>query len=66
MNQCERHAAQEAGYLQWHVIAARLHRRGIRQRRCPECGLWLWPQAEFDKDRVHEPSCSCLTCRVVR
>ncbi len=32
------------GYMQWHYWAERQHRAGLRQRRCPICKLWRFPQ----------------------
>jgi hypothetical protein len=32
------------GYLQWHEWARVQLRAGLRQRRCPRCGLWNFPQ----------------------
>jgi len=34
------------GYLQWHYQAERWHKAGIRQKRCPICGLWRFPAEE--------------------
>ena len=31
------------GYREWHEDAAQRAKRGERQRRCPECGLYCWP-----------------------
>ena len=35
-----------SGYLEWHEWARVQHRAGLRQRRCPKCLLWHWPQEE--------------------
>lgn len=32
------------GYLAWHAWAAVQHRAGLRQRQCPGCGKWRFPQ----------------------
>jgi uncharacterized OB-fold protein len=32
------------GYIQWHEWAKVQHRGGLRQAKCPKCGLWLFPQ----------------------
>jgi chemotaxis protein histidine kinase CheA len=32
------------GYLAWHEWARYQHRAGLRQRRCPVCCLWKFPQ----------------------
>lgn len=31
-------------YIAWHAWAGVQYRGGLRQRRCPECGLWKFPQ----------------------
>jgi hypothetical protein len=31
------------GYLQWHERAEKYHKAGIRQRQCPDCSKWRWP-----------------------
>ena len=35
--------ANRIGYVQWHADAARRHRAGERQRRCPSCSRYYWP-----------------------
>ena len=32
------------GYMQWHEWARIQHRAGLRQRRCPVCLRWRFPQ----------------------
>lgn len=39
------------GYLEWHEWAEVQHRAGLRQRSCPDCGLWRYPQ-EFSTQEV--------------
>lgn len=34
------------GYLQWHAKARRLHRKGVRQERCPICDRLKFPDEE--------------------
>jgi hypothetical protein len=34
------------GYIAWHEWAAAQHEGGLRQRRCPGCGRWRFPQEE--------------------
>ncbi|MBP7339433.1 hypothetical protein [Niveispirillum sp.] len=31
-------------YLQWHAMAERLNRKGVRQKLCETCGRWKFPQ----------------------
>jgi hypothetical protein len=31
-------------YLAWHAWAEKQYRAGRRQKKCPGCGLWLFPQ----------------------
>lgn len=33
-------------YLEWHEWARVQHRAGLRQRRCPQCRKWRFPQEE--------------------
>ena len=46
--------APPSGYLDWHAWAAVQTRAGLRQRRCPDCVLWKFPQ-EMGKR-------ACLAC----
>ena len=32
------------GYMQWHEWARRQHNAGLRQRVCPRCSKWAYPQ----------------------
>lgn len=32
------------GYVAWHDWAAAQHAGGLRQRQCPTCKLWRYPQ----------------------
>jgi len=32
------------GYMAWHDWAHIQHKAGLRQRQCPECLRWLFPQ----------------------
>lgn len=36
------------GYLEWMSRAETLHRKGVRQKRCPACGKVYWP---FERDQ---------------
>lgn len=33
-----------AGYCEWHEWARVQHAAGLRQRQCPKCKLWRYPQ----------------------
>ncbi len=33
-----------AGYVAWHYWAEDQHKGGLRQKQCPTCGLWKFPQ----------------------
>lgn len=37
------------GYLQWHAMAERLTRKGVRQKLCETCGLWRFPQERCER-----------------
>ncbi len=43
-NSCSGCKSPRLGYLAWHRDAGRRHKRGERQRLCPACGLWTWPE----------------------
>ena len=34
--------ARKIGYIAWHTEADRRHKRGQRQRRGPDCGLYIF------------------------
>lgn len=38
------HNRKELGYLQWHTWAEALTKKGIKQKQCPICNLWLSPE----------------------
>jgi hypothetical protein len=38
------HNRKQLGYLQWHSWAEKLTKKGIRQKQCPICKLWLFPE----------------------
>ncbi len=44
-----------SGYMDWHAWAAVQHKAGLRQRECPTCGKWRYPQ-EMD-------GAGCATCK---
>jgi hypothetical protein len=44
-----------SGYVSWHTWAGVQFRSGLRQKRCPTCGLYRFPQ-EMSEDR------HCRTC----
>lgn len=37
---CKRHAL---GYIAWHRDADQRHKKGQKQKQCPVCKLWCWP-----------------------
>ena len=39
------------GYLQWHEWASVQHKAGLRQRWCPVCGKWFYPQEDCGHDK---------------
>lgn len=47
---CPLHGDPQLPYLAWHEDAERRSTRGERQRRCPTCKLWIWP--EFFKEAI--------------
>lgn len=38
------HKNNGLGYIQWHLWAEDLIKKGIRQEQCPICKLWLFPE----------------------
>lgn len=36
------------GYVAWHEWAAAQAKGGLRQKQCPTCGLWRFPQEKCD------------------
>ena len=39
---CPTHKPLDLGYLQWHTEAERRTKKGMKQKQCPKCKLWLW------------------------
>ena len=39
---CRDHRPLDLGYIAWHREAERRGRRGMKQRRCPDCLRWFW------------------------
>lgn len=33
-----------SGYVAWHLWAEDQHKGGLRQKQCPNCKLWKFPQ----------------------
>lgn len=38
------HNKKELGYIAWHNWAEKLEEAGVRQKQCPLCKLWLYPE----------------------
>jgi len=34
---------EKLGYMQWHNKSEEIHKKGIKQKQCPKCKLWFWP-----------------------
>ena len=45
------------GYLDWHAWADVQHKGGLRQAKCPVCGLWRFEQEKCD----HKGSTDAIT-----
>jgi hypothetical protein len=39
---CPSHKPLYLRYLEWHEEAEKRHRKGMKQKQCPECKRWLW------------------------
>ena len=37
------------GYVEWHTWADVQTKSGLRQKKCPNCGLWRFPQETDEK-----------------
>ncbi len=48
----ERGTLPPEGYLQWHAWAKVQQKAGLRQKKCPRCGLYRYPQEPCRKDGV--------------
>lgn len=53
------------GYLPWHHWAEVQQKAGLRQRQCPVCNLWRFPQEKCckQKKRLERNAWRCLRCR---
>lgn len=41
--------SDQMGYMQWHEWAGRMSQLGLRQKKCPECGLFkIWYKPKKD------------------
>jgi hypothetical protein len=49
------------GYLQWHEWADVQRKAGIRQVKCPSCGLWRTPQ-ELSAHKLRRSAFQCAKC----
>lgn len=38
------HNRKELGYMQWFAWADNLDKKGTKQKQCPICKLWLFPE----------------------
>jgi hypothetical protein len=52
-----------SGYLEWHEWARTQLRAGLRQRRCPKCRLYKFPQ-ELSGEHVPRLGLICNACFV--
>ena len=42
IDSCLIHRRLRLPYLAWHEEAERRAKRGMKQRQCPTCKLWMW------------------------
>jgi hypothetical protein len=52
------------GYMAWHHWAQVQYRAGLRQRTCPSCGLWQFPQ-EFSPQTIRSVLYDCAGREIV-
>lgn len=45
---CEHHKPKDLGYIAWHEWAADMNRKGLKQKRCPHCKLYFFPEEMND------------------
>lgn len=38
------HKRVKLGYVDWHAWAEKNQRRGLKQKQCAKCKLWLYPE----------------------
>jgi hypothetical protein len=50
-HQCKPGDPPPEGYMAWHQWAQTQYNSGLRQRTCPNCGLWKFPQ-EFSESTL--------------
>lgn len=43
---CHSHNQKKLSYLEWHAWAEEQTKKGLEQKQCPDCKLWLFP-SEF-------------------
>ena len=46
--------APPTGYIQWHEWAKAQDAAGLRQRKCPKCKLWKFPQEKCGCEEAGE------------
>lgn len=49
-SRCEQHEINNLPYLAFHEDAEIRTKRGERQYKCAECGLWQWPRPATQRD----------------
>lgn len=49
--ECPWHQSPEMGYLRWHRDAEKRDAEGQKQKQCPVCGYWFWPD-QFGVDPI--------------
>lgn len=50
MKPCPQHKEHGLGYLQWQDYAKEHQKKYGKQKQCPECKRWYWPD-EWDKKK---------------
>jgi hypothetical protein len=44
ITRCPEHKVKDMSYGEWQEWADQLHNKGIRQKQCPVCTRWLFPE----------------------
>lgn len=43
LKRCDFHPEKKLGYMAWHAYAEEQTRKGVKQKQCPTCRHWFFP-----------------------
>ena len=61
---CAHRPEPELGYVAWHLDAQERHKRGERQRKCENCGKFIWGSFWGPADWPTKDKPVCIVGRV--